>query len=225
MKNATAATENLRVTEKTVEPGAHKPKRANGKAADATLAPHIPRDLTLTIDQWLARDLPPPDFLLGDLLSTTTRALFVAPTGTGKTMMMMGLGFGIAAGNGFLHWRGVRPARVLMIDGEMSRRLLKRRIADEAQRCGEHPAGFHALSHEDIENFAPLNTPEGQKAIDRVIVENMAGAVDSSVAQIEKAYSAYISHHGDAMLRAGMLDLSEPADNAGNVVPLSPRRP
>jgi hypothetical protein len=65
-----------------------------------------------------------------------------------------------------------------MIDGEMSRRLIKQRIADEAQRCGQHPAGFHALSHEDIENFAPLNTPEGQQSIDRVIAEKMGGVVD-----------------------------------------------
>src|SRR5579859_4529463 len=82
-------------------------RRTKAKAKPNGKAPHIPNHLVLTIGQWLARDLPQPDFLLGDLLSTTTRALFVAPTGTGKTMMMMGMGFGVAAGTGFLHWRGI----------------------------------------------------------------------------------------------------------------------
>jgi integrase len=47
---------------------------------------------------------------------------------------------------------------------------------------------------------------------------------DTSVQQIEKTYSKYISHHGDAALRAGMLDLSvEPA--AGNVVAIGRKAP
>lgn len=52
--------------------------------------------------------------------------------------------------------------RVLYIDGEMSRRLLRQRILDE---CGRHSGStdlFHALSREDVETFKPLNTPEGQ---------------------------------------------------------------
>jgi hypothetical protein len=48
---------------------------------------------------------------------------------------------------------------MLYVDGEMANRLLKERLADEANRLGLVPAGFHALSHEDVENFAPLNTP------------------------------------------------------------------
>jgi hypothetical protein len=31
------------------------------------------------------------------------------------------------------------------------------------------PAGFHALNHEDVENFAPLNTSEGQNIVEEVI--------------------------------------------------------
>ena len=84
-------------------------------------------------------------------------------------MLGIGLGFAISAGTGFLHWRGIRLARVLFIDGEMSRRLLKQRLADEANRSGLRPAGMHALSHEDIENFAPLNTPAGQACINAQI--------------------------------------------------------
>jgi hypothetical protein len=65
---------------------------------------------------------------------------------------------------------------VLCIDGEMSRRLLRQRIADGTTRLGVRPTGFYALSHEDIEGFAPLNTPAGQDCIDRVI--EYIGGVD-----------------------------------------------
>jgi integrase len=40
----------------------------------------------------------------------------------------------------------------------------------------------------------------------------VATAHDTSVAMIEKTYSKYISDHADDLLRAGMLDLSEPPD-------------
>jgi hypothetical protein len=123
----------------------------------------------LSIDHWLLRDLPAPDFILGDWLSTTTRGLLVAPTGLGKTNFAMALGVHASAGVDFLHWRGRRPCTVLYIDGEMSRRLLRQRLADATARLGSTPAGFHVLSAEDVEGFAPLNTPGGQSYIDQVI--------------------------------------------------------
>jgi hypothetical protein len=77
----------------------------------------------------------------------------------------------IAAGKVFLHWCARRPCRVLYIDGEMARRLLRQRIDDAVSRLGERPAGFYALSHEDIEKFAPLNTAAGQALIERFIAQ------------------------------------------------------
>jgi len=130
----------------------------------------------LTIEEWLARDLPAPDFLMGDWLSTTSRGLLVGATGLGKTNFATQLALHGAAGADFLHWRGRRPCRVLYVDGEMPRRLFKQRIADAVERLGERPAGFHALSHEDIEGFAPLNTPAGQACIDLLIKQ--IGGVD-----------------------------------------------
>ena len=130
----------------------------------------------LTIPEWLARDLPEPDYLLGEWLTTTSRALMIGPTGLGKTNFLLAMGMSAAAGRGFLHWRGKRRARVLYIDGEMSRRLLKERITDAARRLGETPLTFLALSHEDIEGFAPLNTPEGQRCIEGII--KRVGGID-----------------------------------------------
>ncbi|EJW11718.1 hypothetical protein A33M_2915 [Rhodovulum sp. PH10] len=130
--------------------------------------------IPLSISEWLARDLPSPDMIMGDWLSTTSRALLVAGTGLGKTNFAMALGMAVAAGTSFLHWAARRPAKVLYIDGEMSRRLLQQRITDATGRLGETPAGFFAFSHEDIENFAPLNTPAGQACIE-ALIERLGG--------------------------------------------------
>lgn len=128
----------------------------------------------LSVKDWLARDLPPPDYVLGDWLTTTSRVLLIAGTGLGKTNFAMALGMAAAAGRSFLHWRERRPMRVLYIDGEMSRRLLQRRIIDAVRRLGETPPTFFAFSHEDVEGFAPLNTAQGQACVE-ALIEKLGG--------------------------------------------------
>jgi hypothetical protein len=130
----------------------------------------------LTLDDWRNRDLPPPDFIMGHWLTTTSRVLLTAATGLGKTNFGLALGMRAAAGQDFLHWQAHRKIRGLYIDGEMSRRLLKQRVLDEEERVGASPATFFALSHEDIEGFKPLNTIEGQTWMDALIKK--IGGVD-----------------------------------------------
>jgi hypothetical protein len=127
------------------------------------------RDIPLTVDQWLERDLPSPDRILGEWLTTTTRIIINAETGLGKTNFAMALAVHMAAGIDFLHWKAHRPARVLFIDGEMSRRLLKKRISECVQRLGHRPAGLFFLSKEDVAGFPPLNSPAGHALIKRFI--------------------------------------------------------
>jgi hypothetical protein len=116
----------------------------------------------LTVDQWLTRDLPAPDYLIGRWLTTTTRAIMNAATGIGKTNFALALCAHAAAGTSFLHWRAPhRARRVLFIDGEMSRRLLQTRVQDAARRLGANPRGLCVLSHEDVENFPALNSDNG----------------------------------------------------------------
>ena len=130
----------------------------------------------LSVADWLKRDIPAPDRLLGHWLSTTSRGLLVAPTGLGKTNVTMAIGFAMAAGRDFLHWQTVRPARVMFVDGEMSRRLVKARLSDAVRRLGEVPATFFMLCRDDLPDMPPLNTPEGQAFIDRTIEQ--LGGVD-----------------------------------------------
>ena len=117
--------------------------------------------IPLSAAEWITRDLPPVDRLMGAWQTTTSRTLLSADTGLGKTNLCMACSAHRAAGVDFLHWHAHRPARSLYIDGEMSRTLLKERIADATRRLGSVPDGWYVLSSEDIENFPPLNTPEG----------------------------------------------------------------
>jgi hypothetical protein len=136
--------------------------RANEEGVDLSAVP-------LTVDQWLTRDLPPRDYIMGNWLTTTSRAIANAPTGLGKTHFAMALFAHMGAGKDFLHWRTPRPSRVLFVDGEMSRRLLRQRVEDVVRRMDVTPSGLFILSAEDIPHFQPLNTPEGMAVIMQVI--------------------------------------------------------
>jgi AAA domain len=127
---------------------------------------------TLTLAAWLARDISEPDYLLGELLSTTSRMLLVGPTGLGKTMFGLAVGLGSASGKGFLHWTAKRRARVLYVDGEMGRRQMKRRLQDAVRRAGTKPDSLIILSKEDFEDMPPLNSPGGQKWFDAFMAQH-----------------------------------------------------
>jgi AAA domain len=154
---------------------------------DAWLAARLPPDLAtelrqfLSIHAWADRDIPPPDRLLGDLLTTTSRMFLVGRTGLGKTMLGMGMACGMATGRGFLHWRSMRSARVLYIDGEMPAELVKARAIDVLRRAGipPHPDNLLIFARDTMEEFAtrypslgqlaPLNTEEGQNFVHGLI--------------------------------------------------------
>ncbi len=129
----------------------------------------------LAIEAWAERDIPPPDRLLGDLVTTTTRMFLVGRTGLGKTMLGFGLACGMASGAGFLHWRATRPAKVLYIDGEMPGELIRSRAIDALRRADIVPTPGHlAIYSRDMEDdfvslfpdlgtMPPLNTEAGQQ--------------------------------------------------------------
>jgi AAA domain len=81
----------------------------------------------------------------------------------------------MAFGRNFLHWRSRRKARVLYVDGEMPRDLMKERLEvmckifalkpDEIARS----KWLTVLSSEDFEDMLPLNTEGGQKWLDDFI--------------------------------------------------------
>lgn len=136
--------------------------KGNGKNGTGTV-PVVPTGIALTPKAWLARKLPPPDYLMGELFSTTSRILFSADTGLGKSMFALGLAMAMAQARDFLHWRCRRAARVLIVDGEMPRDLLQERIGLACKWFGIEPPndGLFIVSREDVEEMPPLDSEEG----------------------------------------------------------------
>jgi hypothetical protein len=133
--------------------------------------------LNFTVAKWMEFDLPEPDYLLGNLFSTTTRALIVGPTGRGKTHLGMALAFAMANGTDFLHWKAHRAARrVMYVDGEMSARLARSRLREAINRHGRPPENLIVINRHFFPDMPPLNTEPGQKFIDDLIAK--AGGVD-----------------------------------------------
>lgn len=142
-------------------------KKSNVLRVNFKRKPVVPlhKGMYLTPKEWLARDLEPQDPLLGELFTTTARILFSADTGAGKTMIGLALAFSMHLGRDFLHWKAHRKARVLYIDAEMPRDLLRERITEACGWFGiEAPAdGPIILNREDFEDMDPLDTEEGKK--------------------------------------------------------------
>jgi hypothetical protein len=158
------------------------PEPEETPAADAALSDF------LNTGHWLARELEPPEPLLGEIITNTTRMFVGGPTGLGKTHLGMAMAAGMASGQGFLHWEAARPSRVLYIDGEMARDLVQERLADLQRRMGDADlSGLFVLCTEDYEElaarfptmgaFAPLNTEDGRQFILNLVA--MLGGVDA----------------------------------------------
>ena len=129
--------------------------------------------LITSIEDWIARDIEPPDFICGRWLTTTSRTLITGDTGLGKTLIALAMGLHCSAGLPFLHWPAARQCRTLYVDGEMSRRVNKQRLIDETGRMGMVPNQMHLINHEDVPDghWLPLNDVRGQKFIDTKIIE------------------------------------------------------
>ena len=91
----------------------------------------------LLVSSWLKKDLPPRDFLLGDILCTTSRWMIYGETGVGKTLFSGDMGGAVASGKGkLLNWPVRRQARVMYIDGELPAETFKERIELIARKWG-----------------------------------------------------------------------------------------
>ena len=133
-------------------PGAPQPK----------FEPLASRD-ELLVSAWLKRELPPRDYLSGEVVCTTSRILLVGETGVGKTLFSLDWAGAMAAGADFLGWQGRRRCRVMYFDGELPAETFKERIAIIAERYGEDIELFGY--NRDVlgpDEMPPLNTDAGR---------------------------------------------------------------
>ena len=125
-----------------------------------TLATYIKGPEAESLAAWLRKEMPPRDYLMGQVICTTSRWMVYAPTGLGKTLFSLNLSTAMAAGQNFLHWTGGRKSRVLYIDGEMPRETFKERMVQVAGLYGEDVTIF-GLNRDSLQaegkDIPPLN--------------------------------------------------------------------
>jgi AAA domain len=121
---------------------------------------------SLLVSEWRKRELPPRDYLLENVLCTTSRWLISGDTGIGKTLFALELGFAMGASAHFVNWKGVargQPPCIMYLDGEMPSETMKERIEAAAAIYGDEVKLF-AYNRDDLgpDAMPPLNKPEGQ---------------------------------------------------------------
>jgi hypothetical protein len=150
----------------------------------------------LLIASWMTAELPERDYLLGEVLSTTSRWLLVGETGIGKTLLSLEIAASIAKGCGFLGWEGGRPARVMYIDGELPAETFKERLSLIAAQYGSDIELFaynrDRQAQLGLPDIPPLNTPAGQQWLWREI-----GIVKPDAITFDSVMSLLIGTMGD----------------------------
>jgi hypothetical protein len=137
---------------------------------DQIILPPPPDRASLTLSAWLDRDIPERDFLLGNVMCTTSRWFVIGETGIGKTLFGGSIGGAVAKGAAFLNWEARRPSRVMYLDGELPVETFKERMQLIASRYGRD-IPFFGYNREDLglDGMPPLNTQAGQVWLRREI--------------------------------------------------------
>jgi hypothetical protein len=190
----------------------------------------------LAIEAWAIRDIPEPDRILGDFLTTTVRGFLVGRTGLGKTLLGIAIAAAAASGSDFLTWKAYRHVKVLYVDGEMPAELIKPRAIDAMRRLGAAsiPPGNLMIFGRDIEAearqvcpalppFAPLNTDAGRAfllalikavgGVDLIIFDNVMSLLEGDQKD-ELAWSAVLDLVSQlTVMRIGQLWLDHTGHN------------
>lgn len=140
------------------------------KSEPAALAPDL--------DDFLAIEDEPYDWLIPNLLERGDRVLFTGFEGLGKTMVSRQVGIAIAAGvHPFMHHIEVKPQRVLVIDCENSERQNRRKyreMRDAVHADGKQvDRGMWRIIHR-IDGLDLTSGPDAEWLMERVTAHNPA---------------------------------------------------
>jgi putative DNA primase/helicase len=121
------------------------------------------------LQDFLALEVPPREFLLAPILPERSLSMLYAPRGIGKSWLGLSIGLAVASGGPVLHWNAPRPRRVLFVDGEMVLSDLQVRLNSILAGLGtEIPNdGFRVLAADHSELGINLGSAEGQQELER----------------------------------------------------------
>jgi hypothetical protein len=134
-------------------------------ASDSSKAKSAVATVTaIDINTFLSRQFPPREKMLAPWLSTSGLAMVYAPRGTGKTLLVHGVGLAVAGAGNFLNWSADKPYRVLLLDGEMPREDLQTRIKNASYRQPPaSPEHFRIAAADLCESGLPICQTQKRK--------------------------------------------------------------
>jgi RecA-family ATPase len=144
----------------------------------------------LSVEQFLALDLPPRENLLAPWLPQKGLVMAYALRGTGKTLFASTAGYALGIGGEFLGFKAPRPSKVLYLDGEMPARTMQERLAaivGAFELKLPDPSFFRLLCADLTDAGLPdLATVDGQREVDAqvedaevIIVDNLSSLIRS----------------------------------------------
>jgi hypothetical protein len=142
--------------------------------------------VTRTLDELMAANFPPPEYLLDPVLRHPGVSLWFGPSGISKTYLVLGMALSLASGRQFLRWRPDKPHGVLYVDGELGRRDMRMRIEKLMRGHELSPKHFHLACFDDqTAGLLPdLETPEGQQRFIAAIPEGIEVIVLDSLSTL-----------------------------------------
>ena len=130
---------------------------------------HRPLLRVVSAEDFMAKSLPPRDYILEPILNSQGLLMLAAPRGVGKTHVALACGGAAASGGSFLKWKAPKPRHVLYVDGEMPASDLQARLKALPYKCD---GKFRVLSMDDQDLGTSLNLSRPE---DRFRIEGILG--------------------------------------------------
>lgn len=134
-------------------------------ASDEPLAPEAPAELPVRLIEWdtfWATEHAGEDWLVEPFLARARQTVLYALTKAGKSLLALEVAAAVATGRPVLDRPVSPPVHVLYLDYEMTENDLRERLEALGYGPGDDLSHFHYAL---LPNIAPLDTPEGGRAI------------------------------------------------------------
>lgn len=156
---------------------------AGATASDADVA------TLMNLDEFLAQDLPPKQYVIPELLARGERLIITGPEGLGKTTLIRQLAVCAAAGMDPFGGRPADPVTVLAVDAENPNQLMVDRFAALKRAVAAHgrPVDANRLWIERRPEGMDLTKPK-----DRLWLQRRGQLVQPDLLVIGPAYKLYL---------------------------------